>query len=140
MYDTIVVPTDGSEQARRGVEAGIDIAAEHDAGVVPLYVVDERRYGETPALTTMEVEYDKIEQAAIEHLEEIAESARERGLSVEYQCHRGIPWEDIIETAESVDADLIVMGRRGATNDRATPLGSVTERVLRKTEIPVQAV
>ncbi|OLZ41178.1 universal stress protein [Natrinema saccharevitans] len=140
MYDTILIPTDGSEQANRGVEQGLSLADTYDADVVLLYVVDERRHGRTPALGSTEVEHAKIEDDAVEMLEEIAERARELGLDVDRECHRGLPWEEITSLAEQRDTDLIVMGRRGATNDRRTPLGSVADRVMRHTDIPVQAV
>lgn len=140
MYDTILIPTDGSEQATRGVEQGLSLAEKYDAAVVLLYVVDERRYGRTPALGSTEVEHVKLEEDAVEMLEEIAERARERGLDADCECYRGLPWEEIESLAERRDTDLIVMGRRGATDDRRTPLGSVADRVMRRTEVPVQAV
>ncbi|ELY53755.1 universal stress protein [Natronococcus jeotgali] len=140
MYDTILVPTDGSQQAARGVDHGLDIAEQYGASVSCLYVVDERRHGRPAALSSVEAEHEKVEDEATELLEEIADRARDAGLESDYECRRGLPWEEIIAHAEQRDADLIVMGRRGATDDRRTPLGSVTERVMRRTEIPVQAV
>ncbi|PCR90786.1 universal stress protein [Natrinema ejinorense] len=140
MYDTILIPTDGSEQADRGVEQGLSLAANYDAEVVLLYVVDERRHGRTPALGSTAVEHAKIEDDAIEMLEEIADRATDQGLDVDCECHRGLPWEEITSLAEQRDTDLIVMGRRGATDDRRTALGSVADRVMRHTDIPVQAV
>ncbi|QFU83552.1 universal stress protein [Natronorubrum aibiense] len=140
MYDTILIPTDGSEQAERGVEQGLDLATQYDATVVCLYVVDERRHGRPPALGSVEAEHEKLEDEATEMLAEIEARAQELNLKADCKCCRGLPWDEIVEHAERHDADLIVMGRRGATNDRGTPLGSVTERVMRLTETPVQAV
>ena len=140
MYDTILIPTDGSEQADRGVDHGLDLAAQYDATVVCLYVVDERRYGRPPALGTVEVDHEKHEDEAMELLKEIEERGRTLGVDVEHECRRGNPWDEIVTFAEREDADLIVMGRRGVTDDRRTSLGSVTEQVMRQTEIPVQAV
>lgn len=140
MYDTILVPTDGSEQATRGVEYGLNLAEQYDATVVCLYVVDQRRHGRPPALGSVEADHERVEDAAVELLEGIADQARDLGLEADCECCRGLPWEEIVDRADGVDADLIVMGRRGSTNDRGTPLGSVTDRVIRNTEIPVQAV
>jgi len=140
MYETILVPTDGSEQAARGIEHGLDLAEQYDATLVCLYVVNERRYGQTPALGTIEADHEKHEDEATELLTEIEDRGREADVEVDCTCLRGLPWEEIVSVAEQRDADLIVMGRRGATNDRRTPLGSVTDRVMRQTEIPVQAV
>lgn len=140
VYDTILIPTDGSEQAARGVEQGLNLADQYDAKVVCLYVVDERRHGRPPALGSVEAEHEKLEDDATEMLNEIKARADELGLEVDCECCRGLPWEKITTHAERNDADLIVMGRRGATNDRTTPLGSVTDRVIRLTETPVQAV
>jgi nucleotide-binding universal stress UspA family protein len=140
MYDTVLVPTDGSEQAARGVEQGVDLAEKYDAAVVCLYVVDERRYGRTPALGSTEAEHAKLEDEAAEMVGEIADRVADRGLEVDCECQRGLPWEEIVGLAEQRGVDLIVMGRRGATDDRRTPLGSVTDRVMRRTDVPVQAV
>jgi len=140
MYDTILVPTDGSEQAARGIDYGLDLAKQYDATMVCLYVVDERRYGQPPALGTVEVDHEKHEDEATELLEEIEDRGRELDIEVTHECRRGSPWEEIVTVAEQKDADLIVMGRRGATDDRRTSLGSVTDRVVRQTEIPVQTV
>lgn len=140
MYETILIPTDGSEQAERGVEEGLSLAEQHDAAVIALYVLNERRYGHTPALGGVELDLERIEDEAIEILTEITERARDRGLDAEHQCCRGLPWEKIVTQAEQHDVDLVVMGRRGMTDDRRTPLGSVTDRVIRSTDVPVQAV
>ncbi|MES3516258.1 MAG: universal stress protein [Natronomonas sp.] len=140
MYDTIIVPTDGSEQAARGVETGLDIAEQHDAKIVCVYVVDERRYGETPALSTSELVHVKQEDEGIEMLKNIADRGHERGLEVECECCHGLPWKKIVAVAQQRDADLIVMGRRGSTDDSWTPLGSVTDRVIQRADLPVQAV
>ena len=53
---------------------------------------------------------------------------------------RGDPHETIIEYADDVDADVIVMGTHGRTGLDRRVLGSVTERTVRLSDVPVLTV
>ncbi|WP_255192904.1 universal stress protein [Natronobeatus ordinarius] len=139
-YDTIVVPTDGSRPANRGLEHALAIAADNDADVHLVRIVDSGRYGEATALTSYEVALEKLEDEAASELESMAERARERGLTVECHCSRGTPHERIVELAEDVDADLVVMGKHGEGQAETPHLGSVADRVIRSTDRPVFTV
>jgi len=60
MYDTILVPTDGSDPANRAVEHALALADRYDARVHALYCVETHRYGE-PALSSTEIVLDQLE-------------------------------------------------------------------------------
>lgn len=137
LYDDVLVPTDGSEGAQRGIEHGVDIAAKYDATVHALYVVDEHVYGETPALSSMELAFEQAEQAGREEAQEVAERAEKRGLETRTAVTRGEPYRCITEYAEDHDVDLIVMGLHGTGQHGSPHIGSVTDRVLRTTDVPV---
>ena len=136
-YDTILIPTDGSRPAARGVEHGLALAADNDAEVHLVRIVDRGRYGEATALSNYELALEKLEERALADLEELADRARERGLTVDCHCSRGVPHERIVGLAEDLDADLVVMGKHGEGQAETPHLGSVADRVLRGTDRPV---
>lgn len=140
MYDDIVIPTDGSIGAERGVDHGIELAANLDADVHALYVIDERVYGETPAMSAGELRFEKLEEQAQRAVDDVTGRAAERGLDAEGAVTRGTPSDEIVDFAEDRDADLIVMGIHGE-DDVGTPhVGHVTNRVMRTIDIPVLPV
>jgi len=143
MYDTVVFPTDGDKGTRRAAESAVETAAAHDATLHVLYVVDEDVY---KAYSGDEYVHDHegletaLEQEGNEAVEEVAESAREAGVEVVTTVEHGTPHDDILSHAKGVDADLIIMGTKERTGEYRQLLGSVTDRVLRTSSIPVTVV
>jgi nucleotide-binding universal stress UspA family protein len=143
MYSNILVPTDGSEHAERGVEHGIDLAAEHDATLHVLFVVDEKVYGSTPALSSYEAALEQLAEDAEDLIGDIVEDAIEHGIDTTATVRRGVPHEEILAYTAGNEVDAIVMGKRGAAgapDEGSHHLGSVTDRVLREADVPVTPV
>lgn len=140
MYENILLPTDGSDGARRGVEHGLDIAEKYGAKVHVLFVVDERVHGDTPALSSEELALEKWEQEGEEVVAEIVEQARQLDLETANQSLRGVPHEVILEYTEDNDIDLIVMGLHGQSEVQRPHIGSTTDRVIRGSNVPVLPV
>jgi nucleotide-binding universal stress UspA family protein len=137
MYDHILIPTDGSVGAERGVDVGLTLAEKFDATVHVLYVVDERVYGETPALSNTELHFERLEEEGEAIVAEITEKAGERGVDTTTIVCRGIPYEEIQRYASENDVDLIVMGLHGVGEHPRPHIGSCTDRVLRSSKTPV---
>lgn len=135
-YETILIPTDGSNPAERGIEHGLGIAEDNGAAVQFIRVIDEARYGKTPALSNYELALEEVETEAIAELQELVTRAEERGLTAETHCRRGSPHEAIVSYAEEIDADLIVMGKHGEGEAETPHIGSVADRVLRTADCP----
>lgn len=131
MYNTILLPVDGSKHSTRAEQTALNLAEQFDANLHVLHVVDRRKYPE-PALSTMELVTDEAEDRARALIETIADDARSRGLTVETDCCHGVPYRKIEDFAADANADLIVMGRRGHTDDEK--IGAVTTRVVRETD------
>ncbi|KAA9405093.1 MULTISPECIES: universal stress protein [Haloarcula] len=137
MYDHILVPYDGSDEARRGAEHGIELAAALDATVHALYVIDLPGTPRALALRDdeeeMREEYRNYGEEVLANLGTVAE---EHG--VEYKTHfkTGAPSEEIVEFAENEDMDAIVLGSafRGKLGNL---LGGTTDKVVRTSSIPV---
>ena len=147
MYDRILVPTDGSKVAEAAVQQAVDLGEKYDAEVHALYVadtdaiayslgteqVDRIRQGNFQGMT----ELRKKAEAATNYVVELGE---EKGLDVVTRHAGGQPHDMIADYARDNDIDLIVMGSHGRSGIRRALLGSVTERTLRSTHVPVLVV
>ncbi len=136
-YDDVLLPTDGSEAAATAVDHGLAIAEATGARVHSIHVVDVGGAASTtrPAglLTGLESEGERV-------TEQIATRARASGLDAVPVVRRGSPAEDILAYVDDNDIDIVTMGTQGRTGLDRYLLGSTTERVVRRAEIPVVAV
>lgn len=139
MYDTILVPTDGSEHAERAAEHALSVARAFDATVHLINVVDVQSEGGLFNAGGVDKEFiERLEHRAretIADLETLAEPDDVRTAVV-----RGKPSEGILDYADENDADLVFMGTHGRTGLNRYVTGSVTERVVRQSDVPVFTV
>jgi nucleotide-binding universal stress UspA family protein len=138
MYDTILVPTDGSAAVVEAVERAVDLAERYDATVHALYVVDSTAYSTLDTSTSVVV--DALEDEGETAVGYIAEQAEAAGVPVETAVVHGTPHRTILDHAEEIGADLIVMGTHGRRGVDRFLLGSVTEKVVRTAPVPVMTV
>ncbi|MEF8781397.1 MAG: universal stress protein [Haloferacaceae archaeon] len=147
MYETILVPTDGSKVAEHAVDHALELAETYGGTVHALYVVDTDAM--EVSLNAEQVdriddgefgELDELEEFAERATEIVTERAADRGVDVVERVVGGNPHESIAEYAEENGVDVIVMGSHGRSGIRRALLGSVTERVLRTTTVPVLVV
>lgn len=135
MYERILIPTDGSKDAQKGIDHGIDLAASLGATVHALYVVKE---GANPWETeSMESQTERAREYGREVTGKVAERAADRGV----ECVQAVKvgpavHEKINDYAEEEGIDVVVMGSgyKGAIGGM---LGSTAEKVLRSSSVPV---
>lgn len=137
----VLVPTDGSDASMAAVDHAIDVAATYDATLHTLYVVDQRAlaayYDTGPMIGDL---IDNLTSVGENATEAVRERASEREVAVETTVLQGIPPAAIDEYVEENEIDLVVMGTHGRTGVERYLLGSVTERVVRTSEVPVLTV
>jgi nucleotide-binding universal stress UspA family protein len=138
MYETILVPTDGSTAARKAVRHALDLAARTGGSVRALSVVDTGGYASIEA--SGGAVSGRLRAAAETAVEWVATAARDAGVDVETAVREGSPPAEIVADAEAAGADLIVMGTHGRRGIDRYLLGSVTERVVRTAAVPVLTV
>lgn len=136
MFETVVIATDGSASAERGVETALDIADRFEATVHALYVVDADDIRASPDEIRDDFE-NALENAGQEALDFVRDHADGEILTA---VKRGRPAAEIIDYANSVDADVIAMGTRGRHGDHAFLLGSVAEAIVRRAPMAVLTV
>ncbi|HQR54094.1 MAG TPA: universal stress protein [Burkholderiales bacterium] len=147
MFDRIVVPTDGSELAEKAVDRAIEYCRRVGASMTTVYVrptnpMEEVKtlndYGTSviPIVTPEAIEH--AERHAREMLQRVADRARDQGV----ECATAIvandqPYRGIIELAEQQSGSLIFIASHGRGGMEALLLGSVTQKVLAHSKIPV---
>lgn len=139
MYETILVPTDGSQGADAAAAHAVDLAKIHGATVHALYVADVRM---SPIDSSMD--HDEVvalvEESETHPTASLLDRAKEAGVPAVEAIRLGIPHNCIEAYADDVGADLVVMGTHGRTGVEHALLGSVTERVVRTLDVPVLTV
>lgn len=138
MYERILVPTDGSIGVERAVEHAIDLARTYDAELHALYVVNVASLSAEVNSRAVTENFEELGERATEA---VAEQAADAGIEdVTTEVVHGIPHRTILEYAGDNDVDLVVMGTHGRTGLDRYLLGSVTERVVRTSDVPVLTV
>jgi len=139
---TILLATDGSEEAQLAAASAADLAEKTNSDLhvltvgpdLPLYELPEH-----PADFEDVVRDNR--RAAKELLEQQAKRIEESGVTVkETHLREGRADEEIVEVAEEIGAGLIVMGSRGQGRLRRALLGSVSDAVVRHAHCPVTIV
>ena len=137
MYDSIFVPTDGSTTAVAAAEGAVSLARRFDATVHAVHVVNLRNVRPTDEQLVAD-----LRRFGENIAEEVAELATEAGVEATTSVleTRGRVHRTIIEAATERETDCIVMGTHGRTGLARVALGSVAERTLRESPVPVVTV
>lgn len=137
----ILVPTDFSEVATFALEYAAGIARQGDAELLVMYADPFEppihfTAGQVPGLVealkrSKEIAAQELQEYARKH----APQVKLRGGVIE-----GAPAASILKAAENAAVDLIVMGTHGRTGVSRLTMGSVAERVLHETRIPLLTI
>jgi len=140
LYKKILIATDGSEYTKNSIDYGIDLAKNTQAKLHVIYVIDTAAFASIPMDAAWESMYELLKQEGDEATRYVAEKAEAEGLEVEKLTVEGHPAEEIIKYAEKNSMNLIVMGTLGKSGLDRFLLGSVAEKVVRASKIPVLVV
>lgn len=138
MFNKILVPLDGSENAEKVIPFVITEAQKHDAQIIIIRVIPPLR----PALMSIPLVVEKVDQdiegIVQAYLDRITTSLRTQGLRVEAAIEKGKPSECILQYAENTGCDLIVIGTYGYTRATRWRTGSVAMNIIRaQIDIPI---
>lgn len=142
MQGAILVPVDGSPEARRAVQKATDLAERLGVALTLMTVVATpllpRQLLDPVQLAELETRFRQAGERVLQDLRPVAQAAR---VPVETKCVEGIPADEIV-TEAALGYLFVAMGARGtglAGRDRSL-LGSVSDRVLRQSPVPVLIV
>ena len=145
MYTHILISTDGSEVARKGVDHGLSLAKSLGAKVTVVMVTERWRVYTgpdwAPGPTEMAAYDARQKEAATKVLADVKAAADRLGVDAEtVHVPEAQPAEAIIATANERGCNLIVMASHGRRGLRRLLLGSQTSEVLVSSPVPVLVV
>jgi nucleotide-binding universal stress UspA family protein len=133
VFRSIVVGTDGSETARKAVEAAVELALLSGATLelVSAYEpVGGQELREEARQVPPDVHWMVNRRGDVDAtLDHAAERARDAGVTAQTYAREGDPADAILDVAEELGADLIVVGNKGMTGAKRFLLGSVPNKV-----------
>jgi len=127
--DKILVATDGTESANEAVDLAVEMARRFDAALVALCVL--------PPRPGYDVEVEGLDLPYREGLNYAREVASEYNTPFQKIEKSGDPAEEIVETAEDVEAEMVVLGGTGKKGLSRLMLGSVAEKVVKESPVSV---
>lgn len=133
---SVLLATDGSEYARTAARRAIEVAEERATPLHVICVVDSQRFDE-PALSSTELTTIFAEDHAALCVGEVEKMTADRELTVAGDTRHGVPHEVILEYADEVDADVIVVGEHG---DHTKHFSGVGEQVAQQADCEVIVV
>ena len=137
MYENILLPYDGSEGAAEVLHHASEIAHWADATIQVLHVADTMH----DSVTVVDGEtVDVLERKGEDIVEEAAKTLDTLGVSYDTDVVQGNPAPTIVDYAERYGQDLIVMPTHGREGISRYLIGSVSEKVVRLSPIPVLTV
>lgn len=138
MYDRVILPTDGSECAMKGVEEGLEMAADLDIEVLSIYVIDSSEYEGLHHESIKSSVKGGFKEKGKKALEKVKKAAKEKDVELKTKLLKGTPYKEITSAAE--ENDIIYISTHGLSGFTHLFLGSTTERVLKNTDNTVAVV
>lgn len=140
MYDSILLPTDGSDGATEALEHALSAAESYGADLHIVSVVDRRVVlaADTDEKSTVRAELLEDAAAAVD---ELASRSKEAGVATTTATPEGVPYREILSYVDEEAIELLVIGTQGRTGkEKRLNLGSTTERIVKKADRPVLVV
>lgn len=140
MFDVIMVPVDGSEYSFKAVDVAVEMAQKFSSKIAAVHVLEEFSFNS----------YDSEEDSGDALLAKVTKKANDAGVEVVEHLLTADPLRDMNFIVNQTHADLVVIHAHGANNNRFvsfeenevsdTQIGSVSERLLRTSNVPVLLV
>jgi nucleotide-binding universal stress UspA family protein len=145
MFEKILYPTDFSDASKKALDYIKQLKEAGTKEVVVLHVIDERELESvlhhSEGGLTFEEDLGKImEKNAEEGMKLIEDELKKSGFMVKPRIEWGIPFRDILKAEEEENVSVVVVGSHGKSCIAEMLLGSVSEKVVRKSNKPVLVV
>jgi len=143
--ETVLVPVDGTDESTEAAEYAVAVADRYDAGVHAVYVLGE---AVARAIERDAVDHDAVADESSAYLDGLRERAEKRDVNLESTVAYGFstsikrqhPGSVILDTAEELDADFLVVPREPPREDEKDVLAKAAEYVLLYASQPVLSV
>jgi len=145
MFKKILYPTDFSDVSKKALDYVKQLKEAGTKEVILLHIIDKReiesiaRYGEVSMSLEKGLE-KKMEERVKQEIGAIEAELRESGFDVKVRIEKGIPFREILRVEEEEEASVVVIGSHGKSCVEEMFLGSVSEKVVRKSKRPVLVI
>lgn len=133
MFKHILVAVDGSEHSRRALPTAIEVALKFASDVFVLHVSEHDRGRAVAYSVESPADATRLVGDAVKIISDAGVSAK----GAVHDVAAGHVAKNIVETAATVGADLIVMGSRGLSDVQGMLLGSVTHKTMQLAQVAV---
>ena len=142
MFEKILYPTDFSDISKKVLDYIEQLKEVGTKEVIVLHVIDERGIGTVTryAPGNADAVLQSIEADSWKEAGSIEAQLKQRGFTVKVRIETGVPLKEILRVEEEERVSAIVIGSHGKTNLEEMLLGSVSEKVIRKSKSPVLVV
>lgn len=130
MFETIMVPTDGSKHAKKAEEMALSIAKKMGSKVVAVHIIDDK----------LIYPYEVLQEEGKAILQQVHDRGQEMGVEVHDIMIVGSPTHDIAKITQKSGADLMVISSHGRTGLEKLLMGSVAQNALKTVDIPILLV
>lgn len=140
MFKKILVATDGSEHGYRAAKVALELGKISGGKVNAIYVADTNRTSHLPDDMLLFSIRELLLKEGKEALKQVETLAKDMGVAFAGLVAEGNPGSEIISYAEAEGMDIIILGAVGRTGLDKFLLGSVAEKVVRSSKIPVLTI
>jgi universal stress protein A len=146
VYKRILVPIDFSEHSKKTISYAARFSSRYNATVQLLHVFEVPENAATPygrqpqTCHQIKSQIDAVEQNARENLTAFENQLVKAGVKVEAYVRVGCPFDEIVQMANHLQVDLIIIGSHGHTGMARLLGGSTAERVVERAPCPVLVV
>ncbi len=136
MFEKILYPTDFSDVSKKAFDVVMQLKDAGAKEVVVLHVIDSRFFDAMAWYATKnlaDIEVDLVDVVKRE-IDSIEEDLRKTGFKVRVRIEKGVPASEILRAAKEENVSVIVIGSHGMSNIQEMLMGSVSEKVIRKSE------
>jgi len=143
MFKRILIPTDGSALSRKAIRAGVRLAKELGAKVTAYYALEMFQpyvYGDGTVIdsATLNAFEQRARKQGQKYLDDVAKTAKAAGVRCDKMMTKpATPYQGIVDAARKAKCDVIFMASHGRGEFASLILGSVTQKVLAKSKVPV---
>jgi len=130
VFNTILVAIDGSEASQRALDKAVDMAKAGNASLHAAYVVETGLFSSLPADNTVEIMYNVLRKEGEAVLEKAKVTAAAKGVSLTGHIRSGHAGSEVITLADTIKADIIIVGSHGKSQTDRLLIGSVSTFVV----------
>lgn len=137
-FRRIVIGYDGSEHSKKALDAGLLMAQKLGSSLVVVTVLRAPEFSAT--IDEIDESLNHAEKQVRPQLEELKKVCSVQGVEIETAILKGHPAESIVKFASERKADLIITGTRGIGGFKSLVIGSVAQKVVSYSKVPVMVV